>query len=159
MIGNWLLWQEHESDGKTNLFIFYTYFLGLLPSLLLCSGDGGGVMTAAAIVIVLIRFIVHMYENCWIHCCFCPCQKHFYPFSDFYFTPTVPYVSSIASLSIYFSISVPLSSWSIWSLIEEVWECLLDSQTCQKSLLAFMCLCMYATRYQITKICQTFSWI
>lgn len=185
MIGNWLLWQEHESDGKTNLFIFCIYIFRVVVIVIGVVVVAVAVVAAAAfamvaavavwrwwrrrrrrrlplLLLLIWLVVVHMYENCWIRCVFafilahvknisthlrmsvcvcvcwlfcscCHCLSHFYTYSH------TQYPKILINLS----------------LIEEVWGCLLDSQTCQK-------VCPYSLIPQFdgahVRICQLALW-
>lgn len=108
MIGNWLLWQEHEheSDGKTNLFIFNIYFLV--------------VVVDDVDVVVEFRF-----SNRFCRACV------FTKIAEVdLFTVVFALVKNISTRCGYVCslLAILINS----SLIEEVWVCLPDSQTCQK---------------------------
>lgn len=103
MIGNWLLWQEHEheSDGKTNLFIFYIYymyfFFGLFLLLLMMMLFGSDRFR---------RFCV--YENCWSRCIL-----------RWFVFALVKNISARLRMCLFASLAILINS----SLIEEVWVC------------------------------------
>lgn len=112
MIGNWLLWQEHEheSDRKTNLFIFYIYFL-----------------------VVGVGYSVVLPVNAAPCVCVFECAMKTAELDVFTNPLSKTFLLVVARccalrMCLFASLAILINS----SLIEEVWVCLPDSQTCQK---------------------------